>query len=675
MRPLTFSLSCGRASFSGSKRPARCSRRGAPHKSLFVSALLTVAVSCAPLALFASTPVVEKPAAIVSDGAPPIPAELAAGTRPYMEYRTAAFQSWNPVDRSMLITTRFGNTAQVHEVKAPGAARTQLSFEVDRIVFASWARSKGDVLVVGKDQGGDEFFQLYALQDGRLKRLTDGKSRNQFNVWARDGSLMAYTSTRRNGTDSDLYVMDPRDPKTDRKVAEVKGGGWSIAAFSPDRTKAVVNEYLSITRSNLWLLDLASGTMTPIGDHKKQIAYGMIDYAPDGTLWVTSDEGSEFQRLGTLEVDTGKFTPRAPETKWDVEAFDIANDGSFIAYEVNEAGAARLKILDTKTHTSRTVEGLAAGQIFGLNVAPWGDIGFSFVSAKSSADAYSVNPQTLAVTRWTTSETGGLEVTKNAEPELIEVKSFDGKAISGFLYRPDAMKFPGRRPLIVEIHGGPEGQSRPGFLGRNNYLVNELGIALFLPNVRGSSGYGKTFISLDNGPYKREDSVKDIGAFLDELKMDAALDPARFAVQGGSYGGYMCYASAIRYGTDFKAANCVVAISNFVTFLENTQSYRRDLRRVEYGDERDPKQRAKLMEISPLTSVSKLNIPLMVVTGGNDPRVPPSEADQMIKAVRQKGGMAWHLLGQDEGHGFAKKVNQDYQFWTSLMFWQQTLLK
>jgi dipeptidyl aminopeptidase/acylaminoacyl peptidase len=644
-------------------------------RPFFPSTLLAAVMSCAPLALLASTPVVEKPAAIVSDGAPPIPVDLAAHTRPYMEFRTAAFQSWNPVDRSILITTRFANTAQVHEVKAPGAARSQLSFEVDRIVRASWARSKGDVLVVQKDQGGDEFFQLYTLKDGRLKLLTDGKSRNQFNAWAPDGSLIGYSSTRRNGTDDDLYVMDPRDPKTDRRVAEVKGGGWSIAAFSPDRTKAVVSEYLSIAKSNLWLLDLASGSMTPVGDHKKEIAYGAIDYAPDGTLWVTSDEGSEFQRLGTLDISTGKFTPRAPETKWDVEAFDIAYDGSFVAYELNEAGVARLKILDTKTNAVRTVQGLAAGQIVGLTVAPWGDIGFSFVSARSSADAYSVNPQTLAVTRWTTSETGGLDVTKNAEPELIEVKSFDGKPLSGFLYRPDAGKFPGKRPLIVEIHGGPEGQSRPGFLGRSNYLVNELGIALFLPNVRGSTGYGKTFVSLDNGPFKREDSVRDIGAFLDKLKADPALDPTHFAVTGGSYGGYMCYASAIRYGAEFKAANCVVAISNFVTFLENTQSYRRDLRRAEYGDERDPKQRAKLMEISPLTSVSKLNIPLMVVTGGNDPRVPPTEAAQMIDGVRRKGGMAWHLLAQDEGHGYAKKANQDYQFWTSLMFWQQTLLK
>jgi dipeptidyl aminopeptidase/acylaminoacyl peptidase len=527
---------------------------------------------------------------------------------------------------------------------------------------------------VQKDTGGDEFFQLYTLKDGALTLLTDGKSRNALSAWSMDGGLIGYSSTRRNGTDTDLYVMDPRHPKTDRMVAQRKGGGWSISGFAPDGRRAVVTERISITKSNLHLLDLATGTLTPIGNHKKPIAYGEARFAPDGTLWVTSDEGGDFQRLGTLDPATGKFTPRGPAERWDVESFDIAPDGRFMTYVVNEAGVARLRVLDPKTGTARTVEGLGTGVIGGVGIAEWGEIGLSFTSANNPADAYSVDPETLKVTRWTASETGGLDPARNVAPELVEVKSFDGLTVSGFLYRPDAARFPGKRPVIVNIHGGPEGQTRPGFQGRNNYLLNELGIAIFYPNVRGSSGYGRSFVSADNGPFKREDSVKDIGAYLDRLAADPALDAARFAVTGGSYGGYMCYASAIRYATRFKAANCIVAISNFVTFLENTQSYRRDLRRVEYGDERDPKQRAKLLEISPMTRSAELRIPLMVVTGGNDPRVPASEADQMIKAVRANGSTAWHLLADNEGHGFAKKENQDYQFWTSLMFWQSTLL-
>lgn len=619
-----------------------------------------------------AAPVAPKPAAIEADGVPAVPMALVDATRPYMEFRTASFMDWDPNSRAMLVSTRFGSVAQLHTVSAPGMARRQISFEAEPL--GGVYMPNDGTLIVRKDTGGNEFWQLYTLKDGRLNLLTDGKSRNEINAVSADGKLLGYSSTRRNGADSDLYVVDPRDPASNRLVLEVKGGGWGIADFAPGNATAVVGNYKSVQKSDLYLLDLATSKLTPIGDHKKTIAHGGARFAPDGTLWVTSDEGSDFQRLGTLDPKTGKFTPRAPETKWDVETFDIAPDGSFVAYIVNEAGISKLRLLDPVTGQSREVTGLPRGVMGGVKIAPWGEIGITVSSARVPTDAFSVDPKSLAVRRWTESETGGLDPSRNVEPELIELKSFDGEAISGFLYRPDPAKFPGKRPLIVNIHGGPEGQSTPGFRGRTNYLLNEQGVAVFYPNVRGSTGYGKRFVSLDNGPFLRENSVKDIGAFLDRLQADPAIDAGRMAVQGGSYGGYMCYASAIRYGDRFKAADCIVAISNFVTFLENTQSYRRDLRRVEYGDERDPKQRAKLMEISPLTSVDRLAIPLLVVTGANDPRVPKSEADQMVAAVRAKGRPAWHLVGLNEGHGFGKKENQDYQFWTELQFWQQHLL-
>jgi dipeptidyl aminopeptidase/acylaminoacyl peptidase len=629
---------------------------------------------CGPALAQPAAPTIAPPAAITGDGVPAIPAALAAATRPYLEYRAALFEGWNPKTKAALIATNFGNTRQLHEVAMPLGDRRQLSFEADTIATGDYAPGKGDALVVQKDIGGSEFWQLYTLADGRLTLLSDGKSRNEMGPWSRDGQWLAYSSTRRNGTDSDLYVVNPRDPKTDRLVAKVSGGGWKVMGFTPDGTSAIVGQYFSINKTDLFLMDMDSGAMRPLGDHKKAIAYSDARFAKDGVLWATSDEGSDFQRLGTIDPSSGVFTPIGGQTKWDVEQFGISAEGDFVAFVTNEAGVSRLKILDARTGTIRPLADLPVGVITGLKVAPWGEIGFSLASARSAADIYSVDAKTLTITRWTQSETGGLDAAANVEPELVSVKSFDGETVSGFLYRPDPKKFPGKRPLIVDIHGGPESQTRPGFLGRANYYPNELGVALFYPNVRGSDGYGKRFVSLDNGPFKREDSVKDIGAFLARLATDPQIDAGRIGETGGSYGGYMCYATAIRYGAGLRGGICQRAVSGFVSLLEHTQSYRRDLRRAEYGDERDPKQRAKLLAISPVTHASEIKIPLVIVTGGNDPRVPPSESEQMVKAVRANGVPVWHVFAADEGHGYVKKDNLDYQFWASLLFWQKNLL-
>jgi dipeptidyl aminopeptidase/acylaminoacyl peptidase len=620
----------------------------------------------------APAPTVPIPAAITAEEIPPIPLALADQVRPYLESRGAGFAGWDPKTRAVLISTRFANTSQLHRVEAPLGARTQISFEAEPVA-GSYAPATGDVILAVKDRGGDEYYQLHTLKDGRLTLLTDGKSRNQPGAWSKDGELLGYSSTKRNGVDSDLYVMNPRDPASARMVHESKGGGWAIIAFSPDKTAAYLADYNSVQDVDLYRLDLASGAMTPIGAPAAVIAHGGMEVAPDGTLWVTSDAGSDFQRLGRLDPATGTFTPVSQE-KWDVDSFDVSDDGRMIAYEVNEAGSDRLRIMDVATGKVTKVDALPAGQIGGLEIAPWGEIGFSFSSAKSAADVWSLDPATLQLTRWTRSETGGLDTEINVEPRIVTTRSFDKLEVSGLLYLPDPAKFPGKRPLIVNVHGGPEGQSTAGFMGRNNYYLNELGIGVFYPNVRGSTGYGKTFVSLDNGPFKREDSVRDMAALIDAVRKDPAVDPARIGLTGGSYGGYMCYAAAVQLKARLTATQCTVAISNFVSFLENTNPYRQDLRRVEYGDERIPEQRAKLMEISPLTRVNAIEKPMFVITGANDPRVPKSEADQMVAAIRANGGEAWHLVAADEGHGFAKKANADYAFLAQLAFWKRHLL-
>lgn len=620
------------------------------------------------------------PAAVTADGVPAIPEATAHDTRPYLEFRRASFLGWDPSGQSALIKTRFGNTDQLHTVAAPGGARTQISFETEPVPFASYAPGDAGTLVVQKDIGGNEFYQLYRVEGGNLQLLTDGKSRNWFGSWSRDGRQLGYASSRRNGADMDLYVLDPGKPGSDRLVAQVSGGGWNISDFSADGNKALAINRMSINHAVVAEIDLRKGGMRVLTTKKDTVSYADAHYASDGRIWVLSNRDSDFVRLGKLDPRNGAFTPVSNEPRWDVTDYVVSADDRMVAYAINDAGVSRLRITDGQGGAVRNVDGLPNGVLdwsFGklLQLSATGEIGLSLSSARVPGDVYSVNPATLAVKRWTYSEAGGLDLQRNREPELVQIAGFDGEQISGFLYRPDPSRFPGKRPLIIDIHGGPEGQSRPGYLGADNYLLNELGLALFLPNVRGSSGYGTRFLNLDNGPWKREDSVKDVGSFIDALAADAGLNAERFAVYGFSYGGYMCYASAVHFSDRLRAASCAVAISDFVTFLENTQAYRRDLRRVEYGDERDPAQRAKLAEISPLRNVGKVRIPLMVATGGNDPRVPASEAEQIVDAVRAQGGSAWHVLAHNEGHGFNKRENRDFIFWAGVEFWKKTLIE
>jgi dipeptidyl aminopeptidase/acylaminoacyl peptidase len=317
---------------------------------------------------------------------------------------------------------------------------------------------------------------------------------------------------------------------------------------------------------------------------------------------------------------------------------------------------------------------LPQGVVFGIE---WHknsrDLGFNLSSARSSSDVYSLDIQTGKVDRWTFSETGGLNTATFSEPELIHWKSWDGRSISGFLYRPPE-KFTGKRPVIINIHGGPEGQFRPSFLGRWNFYLNELGVAMIFPNVRGSTGYGKTFLSLDNG-FLRPGSYKDVATLLDWIQTQPELDASRVMITGGSYGGFMTLALATNYNDRIACSVDVVGPSNLVTFLEHTSGYRQDLRRAEYGDERDPRMREFLESIAPFNHAKNITKPLFVVAGKNDPRVPASESEQMVEIVRQNGTPVWWLLAKDEGHGFRKKKNADYQFYATVMFVKQFLLK
>jgi dipeptidyl aminopeptidase/acylaminoacyl peptidase len=359
-----------------------------------------------------------------------------------------------------------------------------------------------------------------------------------------------------------------------------------------------------------------------------------------------------------------------------VDEFELSADGALLAFVANEDGLDTLHLLDTATGKERPAPklGLDPGLIGGLEWRPGThELAFTYNSARTPSDAYTYDVATGKTERWTESETGGLDASKFGAPELVRWKSFDGKMISGFLYKP-AARFTGPRPVIINIHGGPEGQARPSFLGRTNYYLNELGVAVVFPNVRGSTGYGKTFLKLDNG-MKREDSVQDVGALIDWIGTRPDLDASRIMVTGGSYGGYMTLASATHFNDKIRCSLDVVGISNFISFMERTEAYRRDLRRVEYGDERQPEMRAFFEKIAPLNNAGKISKPLFVVAGRNDPRVPYQEGEQMVATVRKNGTPVWYLLGKDEGHGFSHKKNQDYQFYATVAFVQEFLLK
>lgn len=615
---------------------------------------------------------------LVVQGLPPIPVSLAGEVRRYTESRSASFADWHPTERSILISTRFANTAQIHRVKQPGGARTQLTFFDEPISGATYEPRTGRYFLFTKDVGGNEFGQIYRydVADGRVTLLTDGgRSQNGGIEWSAQGDRIAYGSTRRNGADRDLYIMDPLDPKTDRLVLQVSGGGWSVLDWSPDDRRLLIGEYVSINESRLWLLDLQTGGKSLLTESGSEpVSYRNARFSKDGTgLYLTTDKDSEFQRLSHMELATRLITTLVDSIPWDVEGLDLSPDGRRIAFGVNEAGISRLYLFDIADRRLQRVDAVPTGTAGGLTWHPRGrDLAFTISTARSPSDVYSLDTETGEVSRWTESELGGLVASELSEPRLVRWPSFDGREITGFLYEP-AVRFTGKRPVMIVVHGGPESQSRPGFLGRSNYFLNEHGVALLLPNVRGSTGYGKSFVKLDNG-LKREDSVKDIGALLDWIAKQPNLDASRILVMGGSYGGYMTLAVSTHYSDRICCAIDIVGISNFNTFLKNTESYRRDLRRAEYGDERDPAMREFFERIAPLNNAGKITKPLFVVQGGNDPRVPLSEAEQMVERVREHGTPVWYLMAKDEGHGFRKKENADFQFYATILFARHHLL-
>jgi len=607
---------------------------------------------------------------------PPAPAELAEKLDGYLNARQATPLGWSPQGQ-LLIATRFADVDQLHLVEQPGGARRQLTFLHEPITEAAFSPDPArSAYVFLKDSGGNENAQLYYQHVGEpaARLLTDGKSLNGAPIWSNSGREVAFFSTSRDGRSLDIDIVDPESGTLPRLALAGDGSGaaWSVLDWSPDDSKLLVLKEVSISEGYLYIVDLSSGQKREIEPSPAKVGIAGAKFTRDGQgVYLISDRDSEFARLRYINLFTNDKTVISAHIPWDIEALALSRDGHYLGYVSNEAGAGKLNLLDLRTHQDLTPPRLQqSGVISSLNFDADGKrLAFGFAAANQPRDAYVLDISGNRLEPWTRSEPGAVDLAKFVLPRLAEFPSFDrvdGKArqVPAYVYEPTSS---GPHPVLISLHGGPESQFRPGFDPWLQYMVNELGFAVIAPNVRGSSGYGKTYMALDNGML-REDAVKDVGAMLVWIALRKEFDAKHVVVAGGSYGGYLALATLVNYSDRLRGGIDVSGIADFVSFLTNTAPYRQNQRRAEYGDERDLEMRSFLRRISPLTNADRITRPLLVVHGKNDPRVPLSEAEQIVNKLRAKGGEVWYLLAADEGHGYRKKQNRDAYYETFAQF-------
>jgi dipeptidyl aminopeptidase/acylaminoacyl peptidase len=609
---------------------------------------------------------------LIMEGVPSPDAALAARLERYQHARQANFLDWLP-DGSMLVATRFAEVEQVHRVAAPLGMREQLTFSAEPVSAARAPRpASGKGFVFLKDQGGNENAQVfYTTGDGSVRQLTTGNFLHSTPAWAHDGKRVAFSGNERDSMSFDVYIADVSSSAAPRLVVGGQQDTWYPLDWSADDSKLLLWKYVSISESYLFVADVATGAVTQVDQSGRKVGIRAAKFAPDGRgIYLITDADSEFAQLHYLDPVSHEERKVSPDLQWDVEDFDISGDGRYIAYVVNEDGHSRLTVMDTQQRIELTPPGLPDGQISNIRFDRAGKrLAMSADSAQAPRDVFVYDLAKSAVERWTKSEIGPLDINTLSSAELIRYPTWDrvsGKQrmISAYVYRPRSA---GACPVVIDIHGGPQWQYRPQWDPFIQFLVNELGYAVIAPNVRGSSGYGKAFLKLDDGVL-REDAVRDIGSLLYWIGLQPAFDRDHVTVMGTSYGGYMALASLASYSDRLRGGIDVSGISNFVTFLSSPAQYRRDMPREEYGDERDSRMRSYLTRISPLNNSAQIRRPLLVVQGLNDPRVPATESQQMVYRIRSKGGEVWYLAAKDEGHGFRRKANQDAYLLTAAMF-------
>ncbi|ELY89107.1 peptidase S9 prolyl oligopeptidase active site domain-containing protein [Natrialba hulunbeirensis JCM 10989] len=588
----------------------------------------------------------------------------------YLNVRSAYGASFGPDGDQLSFLMDTTGTPQVWTLTGPREWPEQRTFADERVTFASWSPERPE-LIFGMDEGGNERAQLFRLdaETGTIENVTampDAKHR--WGGWSHDGDRFAFTSNRRDEAVFDVYVQD-RDETGDEAELVYEGDGWlSLSGWSPDDSRLLVSQAYSNFDQDLYVLDLEADepTLEHLTPHEGDVRYQSASWAPDGEgIYLVTDQGdTDTLALAYLDLETGGLESVVAD-EWNVDGIALDDETGRFVYSQNVEGYTELTVgefdADEPTEFEEFPEpDLPGGVSGGVSFDPDAErFALSTTGDTVNTNVFVVDIETGEAERWTSAPTAGIPRETFDESELVHIESFDGLEIPGFLTLPDGASeteagSDDGAPVIVDIHGGPESQRRPSFSSVKQYFLDR-GYGYFEPNVRGSAGYGADYAALDDVE-KRMDSVADIEACVEWLQDHSAVDPDRIVAKGGSYGGFMVLASLTEYPDLWAAGIDIVGIANFVTFLENTGDWRRELREAEYGSLAE--DREFLEEISPINNVERIEAPLFVLHGENDPRVPVGEAEQIAEEAAEQGVPVRKLLFDDEGHGFSKLENR-----------------
>lgn len=570
----------------------------------------------------------------------------------FLEIKYATGASFSPDGSKIAFLSNLTGVSQLYLISRDGGKIEQLTFYEEPIIFASFSPTKEKV-IFGMGKGGDEKIQffLFDIESKTVRSITNQPEIiHRWGGWSRNGKFITYSSNARNGTDFDVYVME-----IENGVARCifDQGGWCDAlGFSPTGKKVMVRKQHTHLHHDLYMVDLQTGSIELLTFHEDRAEYGIPQWLPDERgFFFVSNEGRDFAGLSFYDV-TKKERKYVLTQDWDIDRIALTCDGKGLAVIVNEDGYVNLSIYETKSLKPLPNQSFPEGII---DRTKWSNDGkylaFDFESALKNTDIWV----------WSKEENRFWQLTHSpcrlpeevfVKPEIVHYESFDGLKIPAFLFLPK--KGDKKLPVIVSIHGGPEGQYRPGFNSLIQYFVYH-GYAVIAPNVRGSSGYGKKYLALDDIE-KRMDSVKDLKYLYKYLASRDEIDSNKIVLMGQSYGGYMTLAGLTFYPDLWAAGVDIVGFSNLVTFLRNTSPWRRGLREAEYGYLKTDR---KLLEsISPLNFIENIKVPLFIIHGANDPRVPLSEAQQIYKGLKNLGRKVELLVYNDEGHGLTKLKNE-----------------